>query len=98
MMKWFLKFTNLPIERFRGAIWLHEGLSEAKAKKFWSQLTEISGAHFHKTYIATNKANSKKVRKNIHEYGVFSIRCSDSASHRKILGWISAVFDDKITL
>lgn len=97
MMQWFLDFTKLPISRFRGAIWLHEGLSEEKAKNFWSQLTGIPHTNFHKTYVAVNKVNSKKIRKNIHEYGVFSIRCSDSKAHRRILGWISALFDGKIT-
>lgn len=98
MMEWLLEFTKLPMDRFRGAIWLHEGLSEKKAKNFWSEVTGISIANFHKTYIARNKVNSKKIRKNIHQYGVFSIRCSDSTAHRQILGWISAVFSDKMSV
>lgn len=96
MMEWFIKFCKIPLNRMRGAIWLHEGLSEKKAKNFWSQLTGIPLNQFHKTYIAENKINSRKVRKNIHEHGVFSIRFSDSAIHRRIIGWIYALFGGKI--
>lgn len=80
----------------RGAIWLHEGLSKKNSKKFWSDLTRIPPSQFHKTYIAKIKNNSKKVRKNIHQYGVCQIQFSDSAIHRRIMGWISAVFGAKI--
>lgn len=96
MMDWFLTFAKVPTEKMRGAIWLHEGLSEKNAKMFWSNLVSLPPNQFHKTYIAKVKSNSNKVRKNIHQYGVIQIRFSDSAIHRKIMGWISAVFDGKI--
>lgn len=60
-------------------------------------MTGIPKNQFHKTYISKNKIDSKKVRKNIHKYGVFSIRISDSYKQRKILGWISALLSDKIS-
>lgn len=50
---------------------------------------------FHKVYIVKNKKGNK-FKKNIHEYGVFSIRLSDSATHRQIMGWIYALFNGKI--
>lgn len=96
MMRWFLKYAKVSFNRIRGAIWLHEGLNESKARQFWSSLTGIPINQFHKTYIAKNKTNSKKIRKNIHEFGVFSIRFSDCEKHRKIIGWISALFDVRI--
>ncbi len=96
MMDWFLTFAKVPMEKMRGAIWLHEGLSEEKSKIFWSDLVKLPTNQFHKTYIAKVKNDSKKARKNIHQYGVIQIRFSDSTIHRKIMGWISAVFDGKI--
>lgn len=96
MMKWFREFCDLPISKFRGAIWLHEDRSEKEAKRFWSELTHIPEAQFHKTYIAKNKVDSKKIRKNIHEHGIFAIRFSDTAKQRRIIGWISALLDDRI--
>lgn len=97
MMDWFVEFCQIPNHKFRGAIWIHEGLDPLKAKEYWSKLTGIPMSQFHKTYIALNKTDSKKIRKNIHEYGVFAIRVSDSQKQRKILGWISAVFGAKIS-
>lgn len=96
MMQWFLRFLSIPISRYRGAIWIHEGLDQSKAKKYWSELTTIPESQFHKTYISKNKPESKKIRKNIHSFGVFSIRFSDSASHRMIISWISALVAGKI--
>lgn len=96
MMEWFLRFVKVPMSKIRGAIWLHEGLNENKAKEYWSSITGIPTNQFYKTYIAINKLNSKKIRKNIHKFGVFSIRFSDCEKHRKIIGWISALFDVKI--
>lgn len=96
MMKWFIKFVKVPKDRVRGAIWLHEGLSEKVAKKYWSTYTGIPLSQFHKTYIAKDKRDSGKIRKNIHEYGVFSVTFTHAESHRKIMGWIYALFGDKI--
>lgn len=96
MMHWFREFCKLPLSKFRGAIWLHEGLSERKAKKFWSTLTGIPRDQFHKTYIAENKKHSRKVRKNIHQFGIFAIRFTDAERQRRIMGWISALFYGRI--
>ncbi|MDP3763881.1 MAG: hypothetical protein Q8Q92_04590 [bacterium] len=96
MMQWFREFCKLPLSKFRGALWLHDGLSERKAKKFWSTLTGIPRDQFHKTYIAENKKHSKKIRKNIHNFGIFAIRFTDTERHRRIMGWISALFYGRI--
>lgn len=96
MMRWFEEFCKVPSSKFRGALWLHEGLDENIAKRFWSTLTGIPSQQFHKTYIAKNKGNSRKIRKNIHEYGVFAIKFSDSTKQRQIIGWISALLGGKI--
>lgn len=97
MVDWFLKFAKIPMDNLRGAIWIHEGLDERKARQFWSGLTGIPPKQFNKTYIARIKSDSKKIRKNIHQYGVFAIRFSNSAIHRRIMGWIYALFGDRIT-
>lgn len=97
MMEWFINFAKVPPARVRGALYLHEELDENKAKQFWSTLTGIPLQQFIKTYIPKERTN-KKFRKNIHQYGVFSIRFSDSGIHRRIMGWIYAIFDDRITL
>lgn len=96
MTDWFMEFAKIPLKNLRGSIWLHEGLCEKKAKLFWSNLTGIPLGQFRKTYIAKVKNDSKKIRKNIHQYGVFAVRFSNSYIHRRIIGWIYALFGDKI--
>lgn len=96
MVKWFKSFCEIPIKKIKGAIWLHEGLDKDKAITFWSELTKIPKTNFYKTYIAQVKSNSNKIRKNIHPYGVFAIRISNSEIHRKIIGWNNALFNAKI--
>ena len=91
MVNWFREFGYVPQKKFYGAIWLHEGLNEVKAKRFWSKLTRIPLDHFYKTYVVLNKPDSKKIRKNIHKNGVFTLYVSDVVLYRKIRGWIGGV-------
>lgn len=91
MVHWFHKFGKVPLGKFRGALWLHEKRDEQKAKQFWSTLTDIPLEHFYKSYIAEDKKQSKKIRKKLHEYGVFSFYVSDVMLLRKIMGWIGGI-------
>ena len=91
MVDWFLEFGNLKIDKFRAALWLHDDLDEKKAKKYWSNLTGIPLEHFYKSYLVKNKDNSKKIRKNIHAYGVITIYVSNVSLIRKLMGWIGGV-------
>ncbi len=96
MVRWFREFGHVVPEKFYGAIWLHENLNEEKAKKYWSQITDIPLTHFYKTYIARNKPHSRKIRKIIHEYGVFSFYVSDVVLYRKIRGWIGGILQTRM--
>ena len=96
MAGWFREFCHVSEEKLRGAIWIHDNLDATKAIKYWSKLVNIPISQFHKTYIAKNKPNSLKIRKNIHKYGVFSVRFSDAKIHRKLMGWISGVFASEL--
>lgn len=96
MSRWFVQFAKVPQYKLRGRIWIHEEKNEQNAKKFWSTITQIPENQFIKSYI-TVKKKSKKIRKNIHDYGIFSITFSDATIHRKIMGWISHVFSGRIS-
>lgn len=96
IMKWFREFCKVPEEKFHGQIWIHENLDELKARKYWSRITKIPLNQFRKSYIAKNKTRSRKIRKKIHEYGVFAIRISDAKIQREILGWMAGVLGEKL--
>lgn len=92
MAGWFREFCQISEERLRGAIWIHDSLDEKGAKLFWSSVTNIPITQFYKTYFVPTKNN--KWRKNLHNYGIFSIRFTDSSVHRKIMGWISGILQN----
>lgn len=96
MMRWFREFSQVPEEKFRGQIWIHEDLDELKARKYWSKITKIPISQFQKSYIAKNKRESKKIRKKLHEYGVFAVRISSAETQRKILGWIAGILGKEL--
>ena len=91
MAYWFREFCKVQESKLRGSLWLHDYLDQVKAEKFWSKLTKIPLKQFQKTYIVEQKR--RNIRKNIHEYGVFSIRFTDATIHRKIMGWIKGILN-----
>ena len=96
MVAWFREFCNVSEVKFRGQIWIHDNLDENQAREFWSKLTSIPEEQFYKSYIAENKVNSRKIRKNVNKYGVFAIRISDSWLQRRIMGWASGVLGARL--
>jgi len=92
MMHWLRKFCDVPKSKFRCSLYLHDNLDENKAKRFWAKITHIPLAQFRKTYIVENRKN--RLRKTIHKYGVCRITVSDVILHRRIMGWISGLFQN----
>lgn len=95
MMCWFREFCGIEEEKFTGQLWIHKNRDKSKAEQFWSRLTNIPISNFTKTYVTENKDKSRKIRKNIHEFGVFSIRISKAAIQRRILGWTAGILSNK---
>ncbi|MGI5828524.1 MAG: hypothetical protein ACOX6V_05900, partial [Patescibacteria group bacterium] len=93
MMGWFREFCQISEAKFRGQIWIHSNQCENEAKLFWSKTTKIPPKQFNKSYIAVNKINSLKIRKQLHKYGVFAVRVYSASVQRKILGWSAGVLE-----
>ena len=91
MSDWFREFCPISRNKLCGRLWIHENRSEQNAKEFWSKLCQIPISQFYKSYIAENKTKSKKIRKKLHEYGVFGITFSNAKTHRRIMGWVSGI-------
>ncbi len=91
MVRWFEEFCQIGKENLKCSLWLHDNLNEKVAIKYWSDLLGVKKEQFGKTYVAKNKINSKKIRKNIHKYGIIKIRYYDVLKLRLILGWIKGV-------
>lgn len=93
IMDWFREFCEIPEERYIGQIWIHDDKNELQARRYWSKLTKINIQKFNKSYISKN-IKSKKVRKNIHNFGVISIRVPMARVQRRILGWMDGILSN----
>lgn len=91
MTNWICEFCDIKKSNLKFNLWLHDNLDENKAIEFWCNLLKIESSQFGKTYLAKNKPNSQKIRKNIHNFGIIKIRFYSSAKLRLILGWIKGV-------
>lgn len=86
MMKWFRGICQVPNERFRIGIHIHELHNKKKIEQYWSQITGIPLTQFHKTQI---KPTSLGHRKKMLYNGTCSIRISNKDLFRKIKTWFT---------
>lgn len=91
IMSWLREFCNVPESKFKINLYLHDNLNEIRAKKYWSSQLKVPLNQFTKSYIVIN--NTKRFRKSKHEFGVVRVTVSEVNLHRRIMGWISGVFE-----
>jgi len=84
MMKWFKEICEVPQEKFRIALHIHNLHSRKNVVKYWSEITRIPKKQFHKLYI---KPTALKYRRNILYNGTCAIIVNDKKLFRKIVGW-----------
>lgn len=91
MAQWLNEFFDVPFEKMAGQIWIHDNLNEQEARKYWSRLTKIPESRIYKSYIAKNKPDSNKIRKQLHQFGVFTLFYLSVKTQREILGLMAGV-------
>ncbi len=91
MIKFFKIICNVPDEKLRGYIHIHEGLDFKAAEIYWSNVSGIQLNQFYKTYRKPNK--SSKNMKNSLPFGVMDIYILDVKLFNKISGWASGIFE-----
>lgn len=84
MLKMFslflLKVCNIEPLKIKGRLQIHEGNSIEEAKKFWSKHCNIN----EKDIIISIRKIAINSKKNIHPYGIFSVRYN-SVGLKKLL-------------
>lgn len=88
MMEFFRKVCIIPESKFRGHVFLHEHLSVSDAVSYWSDISSIPIAQFHKTSVQHNK---KKVKKDTLPYGTFAVIVCDTERKLTMNGWIKGL-------
>ena len=84
MMKWFREVCDVPEEKFRIALHIHNLHSAKNVKQYWSKITRLSEKQFQKTYV---KQTTLHYRKNVLYNGTCAIVVNNKALFRRIVGW-----------
>lgn len=90
MMRWFREICEVPEEKFRIALHIHELHSPPGIKQYWSRITKISSRQFQKLYI---KKTSLRQRRNILYNGTCAVVVNNKQLFRRIAGWKSGFLD-----
>lgn len=84
MMRWFREICNVPENKFRVALHIHNFHIRHNVVGYWSKITKIPKTQFHKPYV---KETSLGQRKNILYNGTCAIVVNNKDFFRKIEGW-----------
>lgn len=93
MMKWFRDICDVPEEKFRIALHVHNLHVSKNIKRYWSGITGVPERQFQKIYI---KQTTLRHRRNILYNGTCAIVVNNKALFRRICGWkmgLLAYFD-----
>ncbi len=91
MLDWWQEFLNLDRPVFYAHLYLHVGRSEKRAKEFWAKALRVEKDQITYVYRPVSRSSHKK---NVHEFGVCSVRTYNKALHRRLMGWVRAVLDN----
>jgi hypothetical protein len=91
---WLRHFYEIDESRLRLALYLHQGLDLAAAMAYWSALTGVPESQFTKPYRAVPDPSIRHAK---HVHGCIAVGYSCSATHRSIMGLVSALLGDAVT-
>jgi len=84
IMRWFRKVCEVPEEKFRICLHIHELHCRKDIQKYWSEITGIPFSQFYKMQI---KQTSLKHRKNKLYNGTCAVVVYNKDIFRRIKGW-----------
>jgi len=90
---WLRHFYEIDELRLRLALYLHQGLDLSASTAYWSALTGIPGAQFTMPYRAVPDPSIRHAK---HVHGCIAVGYSCSATHRSIMGLVSALLGDAV--
>jgi transcriptional regulator with XRE-family HTH domain len=85
---WVRHFFDVDETRWRGRLYLHEGLDLADAQRFWSEVSGIPITQFTKPYRAQPDIG---IRHNKHEFGCFMAVYGSARIQRAVMGLVRAL-------
>jgi hypothetical protein len=91
IMKFFRDVCNISEHKFKLSIHAHQNVSEKKAKRYWSGITNVPISQFNKSIYSVSKASKNKREPNRLPYGTLRIAVSDVNSMNRIKGWLKGL-------
>lgn len=89
MAKWFTSICRVSLQKMRVHLRVHEDVSIAEAKEYWSGVTGVPLTQFHRTTIKRSESGGKRANKL--PYGIASIIVCDTDLFYRIKGWTKAL-------
>lgn len=89
MVKWFIFACNVPQAKIRIHLRIHKDVNIDKAKKYWSNITDIPINQFYRTTIKKSESDGRRYSQL--PYGIASIIVCDTDLFYRIKGWIQAL-------
>ncbi len=90
MMKWFREICNVPENKFKIRIQIHDASNIKDGIKFWSRITGIPSNQFTRSYVKIS-STSKGKSGNRHPCGVCHVRIANTDLLVKIKGWVEGL-------
>jgi hypothetical protein len=90
---WLRHVYEVDESRLRLVLYLHQGLDLSASMAYWSTLTGIPESQFTKPYRAVPDPSIRHAR---HVHGCVTVGYSCSATHRSIMGLVSALLGDAV--
>lgn len=90
---WLRHFYEVDESRLRLVLYLHQGLDLSASMAYWSTLTGIPESQFTKPYRAVPDPSIRHAK---HVHGCVTVGYSCSATHRSIMGLVSALLSDAV--
>lgn len=84
MMRWFREVCEVPEEKFRIALHVHNLHVVRNIRQYWCKVTGISLRQFHKVYV---KRSTLHFKRNALYNGTCAIVVHDKKLFRRICGW-----------
>ena len=90
IMRWFREICNVPEEKFRISLHIHDLHFNFNVKNYWAKITKVPKGQFHKTYV---KKSALRQRRNVLYNGTCAITVNNKDLFRRIMGWKLGLLD-----
>ena len=89
MMRFFGKYSGVPIEKYRGHVHTFAHTNVERAVSYWSMVSGIPKDKFYKTHVKQSRASKKK--RDTLPHGTMQIYVHDSIFFFRVMGWIERI-------